>query len=1158
MTTFAPFGFVRSFKVRRALPLVLFPCALSGFQAVTAQEISSSTSEPVNTSTIDNGAPADITITSDGTIEIADTDGVTAVTVDSDNSVTNSGLIQIDDSDNATGILVTADRAGDITNDGTLSVIEDYTREDDDGDDDLDGAYAIGTGRTGILLEAGGTHVGDIALTSNSVIAVEGNDSAGIQLLSILDGNLTQDGSLTALGDNAVALDIAEDVTGNVLISGLTTGQGENAEAISVEGDIGGALTIESTVQSTGFAATTISNYVAPSFITDDTPAIEDRIDAEDLLDNSATVSISGSLADGLLVNGAVDDFISTEDSEDETKDTVDDFDENRSTGTISSFGSGEALLISAENGDGTDIVLGAVTETVRDTTDDDEDEDTDETLATFDFDQGFINRGSVSANGLNVGFNATAVRIEGATSGGAAQTIIDGGILNTGTIAASAFEADATALSIGTNTVIGNIQNDGTISASVATLDGNTATAILLEDGSDIASFTNTGTIGSQSTGFTGTAIGVQDLSGQLSTVVNNGTVQATLASDGTDTEISGEAIAFDLSNSVLDISLVQDFETPVDDTNGDDVIDEDDVATPSITGDILFGSGNDAVDILAGGVIGNLDYGTGDGELELDNSLLTGLVSFEDGTHSVTANNASIIGALNFLDSTADVSLSNGTTFVGFFDTENAVVDLDISASAVTLGSGNRSVLNSLSVAGDSDLTFNVDPADVTGAVLTVNGAANIGSDVTIIPVLTSIVEETFTQTLISADALTFEGALADTESENVPFLYNLNLQLNEANANQLDLVFDLKSPAQLGFDANQAAGFAPLLAVFAGDDDLGSAFAAINNEQEFSQTYNLLLPQRTNASTEFLSAFSSAATGALNDRLYLLTFTENGDTGVWAQEHIVDIQEDATVENPGFNGTGAGFTFGVDRTFFGIDRVGLLGSYSTGKFEEKTGGNNPVNTVSFGGGLYAMESVGPVELRLSGQVASVDFTSTRDFNIGDLPFSVKGDWSGVSQSLSASAVSEFEMGMFYARPELSADWFKLSQDAYVETSESTLEQLNANVSEVDTEEMAVTANVALGTEFNFDQGLLRIEARGGYRSISTETPYSAVVSFVGAPDDSFTLAAPESESGSALFGLHLIGDSSFVSSRVGYDLEVSDDRTIHVFGATIRFKF
>lgn len=1120
--------------------------------AQTAQ-IDTETSTPVQTSTADNGSPADVEITSDGSVAIEQTDGVVAVTVDSDNALINDGSIEIDDSDNAIGILIEANRTGDISGSGTISLLEDYTREDDDDDEDLDGPLAIGSNRTAILLQSGGTHSGNLTIDAGGVIAVEGNDSLGIDLQSTLDGALTLDGTISVLGDNARGIRAADAITGDVLISGTVNARGENAQAIEFDGDLGGALTFESLVSSSGFVSTSVTNYLAPTAIDEDTPAIADRIDAEDLMDNSGAVAVRGSVAKGILINGNVDTFTSEEDQEDETKDTLDDFDENRSSGTISSIGSGTALLIAAED---SDLVIGTVVETVRDTLDDDEDDDVTETLATFNYAQGLINRGTISANGLNIGYDALALRIEGAADG-SARAIISGGIDNGGTIQANAYNANATAASFGLGADIGELANSGNITAVTRAVATETATALLIEDGAVLTTLSNDqGSITANTVGVSGSAVAIRDLGGTLTTLENQGLISATLTSDGTETEETGQAIAIDLSShdASTGATLIQQRATPVDDINGDDVVDSNDVDTPAIVGDVFFGAGDDRFDLLAGSVLGDVDFAAGDADFKLTNSTLTGDTAFADGSHSFDASGADVAGTLTFQNATASISFANGSTFIGSIQSDGSIVDMQVASSDLTFDAGNRTALNTLSVSGETSLIFTIDPYDTEGAVLQVDGAADLGADVTIAPVLESIARDPFSQVLISADALTFGGIFDDSQVTSVPFLYNLNLTQSDT---ELELFFDLKTAEELDFDDNQARAYDPLLDIFVTDETLGAAIALIDDEATFHQTYDLLLPQRTNASQQFLSTQWSAAYGALDDHLSLLGWSDRDQIGLWAQEFYYNLDEDTGVQNPGYNGNGFGFAAGFDRTFGPIDRAGIMVSYVSGSFEEKTGGYNPISTSSTGLGVYAMQGLGPINLRVAGQLAKVDFTSNRDYDIDELAYRIDGDWSGLSQSLSVVAVSEFDLGWVYTRSEVSADWLSLSQDGYTESGFASTDGLFAEVSDVDTDELGVTANLVLGKQLEMGGGIMRVEASGGYRSIASSTPYSATVSFAGT-DQAFDLIAPESDSGAALFGLSLAGDGELLSSKIGYDMKLTDDSLSHVFGGTIRLKF
>lgn len=1127
--------------------------SLSAHAAAQTATIDTETSTPVTTSTADGGDPADIDITPDGSIEIEQTDGSVAITLDSNNSVNNDGTIQIDESDNSVGILIEADRSADVTGSGNIYLFDNYERTDDDDDDDLDGPLAEGTNRTAILLQSGGTHTGNISLEAGADVEVEGNQSYGVRLQSELAGDLLIDGSVSVLGDAARAIRADQAITGDVLISGPVDARGENAQAIELEGDVGGALTFESLVSSSGFASTGLTNYVTPTAIDDDTPALVDRIDAEDLLDNAGAVAIRGSVAGGILINGNVDDFVSEEDDEDETKDTIEDFDENRSTGTISSIGSGTALLIAAED---SDLVIGPVVETVRDTLDDDDDDDFTETLATFNYEQGLINRGVINANGLNIGFDATALRIEGA-SDGSADVLINGGIDNSGTIQATAVDADAVAASFGAGAQIGTISNSGNIIARTTAVATESATALEIEAGASLTTLENNqGAITANTTGLSGSAIAIRDLSGTLTNITNRGAINAFLSTDGTSTEETGEAIAIDLSghDASAGVVLVQERATPIDDVNDDDSVDADDVDTPAIVGDIRFGAGDDSFQLFAGSVTGDTDFSTGDADFTITGATYSGDMQFADGDHVLTARNAAVSGTVSFENSVADISFQNGSVFSGSLSSTASSLTLSALDSDLTFAAGNRTALNSLTVSGESELTFHIDPADSDGAVLSVAGTAALGSEVSITPVLESIARDPFSQVLISADVLTFDGVFDSDQITSIPFLYNIDLSQTDT---ELELQFELKTADEFGLDDNQSRAYAALTDVFVLDGDIGAAIATIDGADDFYQVYDLLLPQRTDASQQFLATQWNAAFGALNDHLSLLQFSDPDQTGIWAQEYYYSLDEDTSDQNPGYNGDGFGFALGLDRSFGPIDRIGAMITYASGSFEEKTGGYNPVSTTSTGLGLYAVETLGPLQLRVAGQVAHVGFASNRNYEINQLIYEIDGDWSGVSQSMSVAAVSEFDFGWAYIRPEFSADWFATSQDGYTENGAASTDSLFAEVSDADTDELGVAANFVLGRQVRLGGGIMRAEVNGGYRSVASSTPYSATVSFLGT-EESFDLMAPDASTEAALFGVSLTGDGGLISSKLGYDMKVTEESVSHVLGATIRLKF
>eukprot|EP00611_Tribonema_gayanum_P008919 TRINITY_DN18616_c0_g1_i1.p1 TRINITY_DN18616_c0_g1~~TRINITY_DN18616_c0_g1_i1.p1 ORF type:complete len:222 (+),score=27.45 TRINITY_DN18616_c0_g1_i1:79-744(+) len=208
-------------KVQLAGLAVALAGAAAGPAKAEDVTISTATTTPLSTSDpVAGGAVAagDITIASGGNITV--TTGQTAITVDSSNDVTiaTGGRITSTDQDNTTGILIEGGNSGIIKNDGQINLTEAYVGDDTDDDGDLDGPFAEGVNHHGIRLQSGPAFIGEIS--SSGSIFVEGNQSYGIRLDTLLDSDATYDGTLTntgvinVVGDNSYGVAILGDAGG--------------------------------------------------------------------------------------------------------------------------------------------------------------------------------------------------------------------------------------------------------------------------------------------------------------------------------------------------------------------------------------------------------------------------------------------------------------------------------------------------------------------------------------------------------------------------------------------------------------------------------------------------------------------------------------------------------------------------------------------------------------------------------------------------------------------------------------------------------------------------------------------------------------------------------------------------------------------------------
>ncbi len=407
----------------------------------TGLDITDERTTPVDSATALDGAPADIRISSDGSIVFdaegdprdPSFDGFSAVTLNSSNGFTNEGTIAITDVlPGAGGEPVAAIRAQTdqingpsfIVNDGIIEVVETYTREDDgvsgvdlNGDDvvdandvdpddvddgDVDGPFAEGSGRFGILIEGASPFQGDLTTTDTSSITVEGNQSAGIRSTTQIDGRVQISGNMSLLGSDTVGLDLQGGVTGDLSTRGNIRAVGENARGVRIAGDVEGSFQQGASIEVRGFESARATNYIDPDFLSDDDEGLS--LDADALLSGGPAVEVSASIQGGFLNDGLVGRGTVDDDETDENGEALDDVDNlsgefngSRSNGAITAIGDAPAVLIQPLNA-GTpvdandpdsptagsaDIIIGGFDiEVLRDAPDADEDSVTDELRA--------------------------------------------------------------------------------------------------------------------------------------------------------------------------------------------------------------------------------------------------------------------------------------------------------------------------------------------------------------------------------------------------------------------------------------------------------------------------------------------------------------------------------------------------------------------------------------------------------------------------------------------------------------------------------------------------------------------------------------------------------------------------------------------------------
>ncbi len=703
--------------------------------------ISTATTTPVRSSTVKSGAADDVKITSAGSVKPA---SGTAVTIDSNNKLTNDGTIQITNSDGATGIFANGGVSGAITNSATGKIVidESYAPTDIDKDGDIDGPYAVGSGRTGIA--TGGAFTGNIV--NSGEITIEGNDSAGIRLGGPLTGNFTNDGKISVLGDNALGVGL-QDVTGNVRLAGTITAVGENAIAARLAGNINGALVVQGTLTSTGYRYTTA-------------PTDPSKLDADDLLIGGPALSIEGNVTGGIVV--AVPPKDTKPDDKDEDKDGIEDAKEG--SGAIQSYGSAPALRIGSAS---QDVAIGAVAGTGTGL--------------------GLIIDGGVTGNGLYAGMDAAAIQL-----GGMGRNVtIAGGVGINGGVSAISNGASATAIRVGSGATTPEIRVAGKVEASGGKDASAISTGILVEAGGDVALIRNSGVISAKAAGDAGTARAIVDLSGTVDAIENSGTISATGALATSDRNIAIDLSANGNGATVKQTAVASGIAAPsiVGDVRfggGNDLFD---IADGSVKGNSYFGAGDNRLNLSGDATYaGNARFGGGNDTMTLaGTSVFSGTADFGGGSDTLT-----IGGTSRFSGSLANsqglaVSVDGGT-----FDVSGAASIASLAVTnkgvlAVTLDDGSTgtalTVGGTASFAADSKLALklsSLEEAEGNHIVLTagtLTGADNLTTESTLLPFL-------------------YKGTLSSNANQlivNVARKSSTELGLNRSEAGAFDAVID-----------------------------------------------------------------------------------------------------------------------------------------------------------------------------------------------------------------------------------------------------------------------------------------------------------------------------------------------------------------------------
>ncbi|GLK52420.1 autotransporter family protein [Maricaulis virginensis] len=1103
--------------------------------ALADRQINDEITTPIATSTAGSGGVADnIVITANGRVTLS-TPG-TAVTLDSSNDVTVDGAIDVvSDDDGGIGVHVVGGNTGNLTISGPITVESESDPEDDGEDEDsgysdLDGPSAIGGNRIGVLVDGDGAFVGDIYMDSSGSIIIRGNDSAGIRVLTGIEGEVRLEGSISIIGDRSVGIDIQDTLTGDFAITSSVAARGEDSSAIVLAGDVGGAFYLNSAVSTTGYQFSSYTNneeYLA-------------TLDEDDVFQAAATILIQSSIEDGILFDAPTDD--------------------NRvsRTATVSHRGEAPAVQILASDGN---ITFGEVIQPAVE--DDDTTEDEDESVPETPLGYSWVNRGSITTTSDLNDTSSTGILIGGGDDGNGSVFTAEllHGFLNTGSISATSFSdtiaATAVALHLEEGAILPILTNEGAISStSQNTVDATafgSAYTIVIEDGAVLEELVNSGQIvASGSNGGSGYAI--VDRSGTLRSIENTGRILAShiprpayYDADGDliepDDNPDYRTVALDVSNNTTGVTYRQHWEAVPDD--GDDNTTEPTVLDASIymIGDVLFGTGDDTLTVEAGRINGAISFGDGQDALVVDGSTVHAeiLRLIEEGIVDPMTDEE-IWAALPYI--TSAISDSDGNLSIALdFATLELVESGDLEISDAHFGDGSVLMLQ-----------VDAENNDVRRIVSSGNITFETGSRLSVS--LSNLIGGGGTFELVRAGSLTIEEDLDTLNDSPSPYLYNTSLERSADDDNVIVLTLERKDADALGMNANQAAAYASAFESWAENGALGAAIASLTNQNAFFDAYDQLLPEYAASAIQFAMASNDSAIGALANRLEAVRRSPEETGGLWVQEFGYFADRAGTAFGPGYRGQGLGVAVGFDRPVGPFYAVGVNFVGAASEVSEVEGVDDPMTALTGQLGAYAGSRVSGVNFDIYGGAGFDSFEHNRRVVIGEFDASPSAEWTGYHITGSARVSRDFEFGgRYYARPALSVDYLHLFEEGYTETGGGI--GVDLSIADRDSTSFTGSAVLTMGALFENSSRWWSPVVRLGYRSEFSNDILETEARFADY-DDTFILRSQQLPGSGLLFGFGVSAGSGYSTFSLDYDADVRDDFIRHTARLVMRMVF
>lgn len=788
---------------------------------------------------------------------------------------------------------------------------------------------------TGILFAGTSAFEGDLTTTSTANINVWGAGSRGIAIDSPFNGDVSIDGTITMFGNRSIAFALNGPLDGDVTIgAGLVATNPDSIGAL-INGPISGALVFEGSIQ----AGETIT--------------FDEDGNTIDAVPGIAGVQVSDSIGGGLLFQGIGVDF-------------TDDGDDDDSTFLVDSIirtNGGTAAVRIVNETEGSDLVLGLID----------------------GLDYGFVNRGSFDIDGSSFGLSAVGMEVLGLSE--TARTVIEGGLhFDTGVLDVGTTDAAGTALRIGDFAVVPEVYNRGTIVAEVgvsATLEeddtttygaGGNGIAILVEQQGSLTTITNEANILAGAGGAAADAYAILDLSGTLTSVRNEGNIIAA-RSNPEDLDVTGATVAIDASVNTTGLSLFN---------------------SGTITGDILLGSGDDAVSFEGGTVTGDIDFGSGDNSFSLSGES----EYFGSLVHT---------GSLDLFVSGADLALA---------------LEEDLSVTTARFEN-------------EATISIFVDPQNDTQGQFVATGPVFIAGDTQVDPDVTSFVFEPTTYDFLTSSALTVDTGDLNSLLTQTPFLYDTQLTYSEGNDNGLAITIRPKTADELGLDPNATILYEHFLdTALDPNDQIENALTGLTTRDATNDAFTNLLGDSSAASMDLALVVSDIQQSRLRDNLTGFVRQQGRDQTFWAQQVATYGNATPSTEDDWEASIlSVGVAVGADLYASDSFAWGVQGGFLLSGVNRDRNVGDELSVFSPFLGAYAMARSGGFYGGLNATATLHNIDRDRQIDIGNTSLNASSSTTGWQLEGTFATGYQLTAGKFSLRPEIGITSTHYSESGYEE---------------------------------------------------------------------------------------------------------------------------